>query len=87
MVTSGSGWLQRRITKYSRMVIVVENSGLGLFNPCPLTEAVKADLDRLGPVTLVCVTNCFHYMCLPEIRCKVMGKLFDPSDISDFGNS
>ncbi|CAE8600753.1 unnamed protein product [Polarella glacialis] len=65
IVTSGaSSCLQRKITKYSRMVIVSHGEKLGLFNPCPLTDAVKKDIDKLGQVDTVCATNCFHYMCI-----------------------
>lgn len=67
LVTSGSEtWLQKNLTKYSRMVIVADGPRLALFNVCPLTEAVKSDLSALGTVELVCATNCFHYMCMPQ---------------------
>jgi len=68
MTTSGQTWLQRSITKFSRMVVVVDGSNLCLFSPCPLTDSVKADLLRLGRVSIICVTNCFHYMWWQDIR-------------------
>lgn len=69
LVTSGSDtWLQGTLTKYSRMVIVAHGRRLALFNPCPLTDDVKAQLATLGTVVQVAATNCFHYMCLPQYR-------------------
>lgn len=64
VITSGrSYWWQRELTKFSRMVIVSDAADrLCLINPCPLTDTLKHDVGALGCVTLVIVTNCFHYM-------------------------
>ena len=47
---------------------------LCLFNPCPLTDAVRAALDALGQVKVVVVNNCFHYLFAVQY-CDAYGPL------------
>ena len=66
----------RDITKFSRMIIVEDpaTKTLCLFNPCPLTDAVRAALDALGQVKVVVVNNCFHYLFAVQY-CDAYGPL------------
>ncbi len=66
-INSGnSGKWARSITKFSRMLVVVNNGELCLYNPCPLTEELQKELDELGNIQRVVVTNCFHYAFLTQ---------------------
>jgi len=65
VVNSGqSSCWSRNSTKYSRMLIVcdVQTHTIALFNPCPLIKQLQQELARLGTITHVVITNCFHYM-------------------------
>jgi len=66
-INSGnSGKWARSITKFSRMLVVVHNGELCLYNPCPLTAELRKELDELGRIQRVVVTNCFHYAFLTQ---------------------
>ena len=66
-INSGnSGKWARSITKFSRMLVVVHNGELCLYNPCPLTTELQKELDELGRIQRVVVTNCFHYAFLTQ---------------------
>jgi len=66
-INSGnSGKWARSITKFSRMLVVVHDGELCLYNPCPLTTALKQELAELGHIQRVVVTNCFHYAFLTQ---------------------
>merc|ERR1711916_123882 len=64
VVTSGDGALMRRLTKFTRMLILREphTRRICLFSASPLTTRLKKELDELGTVVQVVILNCFHYM-------------------------
>ena len=70
VITSGDRCCLRYLNKFSRMLIVVDNENsnpqICLFNPAPLCSILRIELEKLGTVTSVVVTNCFHYMYVSE---------------------
>lgn len=73
VVTSGTKWwCQRNLMKFSRMMIVIctkpesndDRKQICLCNACSLINQLHTDLTRLGDVTHVVITNCFHYLYL-----------------------